>query len=194
MNYLEKIDQVLKENMTERGFTLWNGIKKIIPNIWEKPSSSSGKYHKKENGSVPSIAEHTFEMIYAAIKLMRLFNVKKDTSMMDVILLSIVLHDSLKYGSKGDLEHTDVSHDKLIGDLIQQNEKTFKKLFNDSEFYILEEASRFHSGRWSTDARYNKEFDFKHFTPYTLFVHILDMCSTADLIKIWEKDLNDEGS
>ena len=47
----------------------------------------------------------------------------------------------------------------------------------------MEEAIRFHSGQWSTDVPKNKPFSFKDYNPETLFIHILDMMSTADLIQ-----------
>jgi hypothetical protein len=70
-----------------------------------------------------------------------------------------------------------------MGDIIQQNRETFLKLFSEEEFNILEEAVRFHSGRWSTDVPKNKPFTFKDYNPETMFVHMLDMFSTHDLIQ-----------
>jgi len=191
MNFMNLIDKALEENMTERSFILWNGIKKIIPDIWEKASSSSKKYHKKENGDVPNIAEHTFEMIYAATKIFRMFDIQKKTSMADSVLFSLVLHDSLKYGKDGNKKHTISSHDQLAANMIKANKNSFMKILNENEYEMLEEAVRFHSGRWSTDVNNSNNFDFKDFNPVTLFCHTLDMMSTADLIKIWKKDLEE---
>ena len=189
---MKLIDKILKENMTEKGFKLWNGVKSILPDIWEKATSSTGKYHKKENGDVPDIAEHTFEMLYAASKIIRMFSIEKNTTMCDTIMLSLVLHDSLKYGKTGDMKHTYTKHDQLAGDMIKANESTFKKLLNNEEFNILSESARYHSGQWSTDVLNRSDFNFDNFSPYVLFVHMLDMLSTSDLIKIWTKDLKIE--
>jgi hypothetical protein len=54
LSYKDKISNLLKKNMTEKGFNLWNGINTILPESWEKPTSSTGKYHKKKNGDVLS--------------------------------------------------------------------------------------------------------------------------------------------
>ena len=57
MNYKEKVVELLEKNMTEKGFKLWIGINNILPDIWDKPTASTLKYHKKLNGEVPCNAE-----------------------------------------------------------------------------------------------------------------------------------------
>ena len=183
MDFKKKVIELLEKNMTERGFRLWSGINKILPNIWNKPTSSTGKYHKKLNGDVPDIAEHVYQMLYVAEKMLRMFGVNSKTPDGDKILIAVALHDSLKYGNLGTRKHTDKEHDKLAADMIASNEGTFKKLFTDEQFYTLEEAVRFHSGRWSTDIPKNEKFEWSNLRPETFFVHLLDMLSTADLIQ-----------
>lgn len=182
MNYLEKIEVIVQENVTDRCFKLWKEIDKRLPNTWEKPTSSTGKYHRKIDGRVPSQAEHVYEMLYAASKLLGVFNVEKKTPEADKIFLAILLHDSLKYGILGTRKHTDKQHDKLAADMICQNKNTFLKIFNENEFEVLTEMVRFHSGRWSTDVM-GQQFSFSDKAPETLFIHLLDMMSTADLIQ-----------
>ena len=99
MNYKDKIIELLESNLTERGFKLWKGVSSILPDIWNRPTSSTGKYHQKSDGTVPDIAEHTYEMLYSAVKLFRMFNFEPKTSNADMILIALVLHDSLKYGT-----------------------------------------------------------------------------------------------
>ena len=182
MNYEERIIKLLEGAMSERGFKLWNAMNNDLVNIWSRPSSSTGKYHKKEDGGVPNIAEHTFEMLNAAEKLLKMFSIEKNTPEADTILFAIALHDALKYGEKGDRPHTARDHDQMIGNLIKSSEGVFKKLLSDNQFNVLEESTRFHSGQWSTDAP--KDFDFDKMKKETLLVHMLDMLSTANLLKI----------
>jgi len=191
MNFVSKITKLLEENMSERGFKLWSGVNNILPDIWDKPTSSTRKYHKKENGSIPNIDEHVFEMLYATIKIIRMFGIEKNTTQGDSLLMSIALHDSMKYGNFGDNPHTDVKHDKRIADLVCSNKDKFLELFNENEFQVLEESLRFHSGRWSSDVGNSNKFNFKDYNPETLLVHFMDMMSTADLIKVWGKDLKE---
>lgn len=182
--YFEKITNLLEDNMTEKGYKLWQGINSILPNIWNKPVSSTMKYHKKLNGEVPDIAEHVYHMLYATVKIFRLFNIESKTVEADTMLLSIALHDSLKYGQFGSRKYCDNSHDKTAADMVSSNKDTFTKLISEEQFFQLEEAIRFHQGRWSTDLSLrNEEFSFKNYNPETLFIHILDMLSANDCLK-----------
>ncbi|MFW9871874.1 MAG: HD domain-containing protein [Candidatus Thorarchaeota archaeon] len=183
MNYKEKVIELLSENMTEKGFKLWEGINRILPDIWNKPTSSTGKFHRKMNGEVPDVAEHVYEMLYSAVKLFKMLNIEKKTSESDKLLFAVVLHDSLKYGKLGTRKHTDTTHDREAADMIASNKDIFLKLLTEEQFNTLEEAVRFHSGQWSTDAPKDKKFDFKDYNPESLVVHMLDMMSTADLIQ-----------
>lgn len=185
MDYTKKVIDLLEKNMSERGFRLWSGIDKILPNIWNKPTSSTGKYHKKLNGDVPDIAEHVYQMLYVTFKLFRMFDIVSKTPDADKMLMSVALHDALKYGNMGTRKHTDGQHDKNAADMIASNSETFKKLLNDEQLDTLQEAVRFHSGRWSTDIPKNENFDWSKskLRKETFFVHMLDMLSTADLIQ-----------
>lgn len=188
MNYKVKVEEILEKNLTERSFKLWKGIDAIIPDIWNKLVASTKKYHRKMSGEVPDIAEHVYHMLYAAVKIMRIFNIELNTLDGDKILLAVALHDSLKYGNLGTRRHTDVRHDKEAADMVASNEATFRKLFDAEQFQVLEEAVRFHSGQWSTDAPIGKPFDWKNYNIETFFVHILDMLSSNDLIQTDVRD------
>ena len=188
MNFKKKIESILEENMTEKGFSLWSGINKLLPDIWSMPTSSTGKYHKKLNGKVPNIDEHVYEMLYAAVKLLKMFSIEVKTTDADKILIAVALHDSLKYGTLGNRKHTDTKHDKIVADIISENKDIFLKLLTEDQFYITEEMLRFHSGRWSTDVPTHEKFDFKDYTIYTFMIHILDMLSTDDIIKTDMRD------
>jgi len=181
--YLEKVKTLLEQNMTEKGFKLWKGIDSILPNIWEKPTSSTKKYHKKLNGEVPDIAEHVYHMLYSASKVMRLFGFESKTIEGDKLLLAIALHDALKYGEFGSRKYCDNSHDKTAADMVSTNKGTFTKLMSEEQFFELEEAIRFHQGQWSTDLRRGTKFSFNDYNPETMFVHVLDMLSSSDCLK-----------
>jgi hypothetical protein len=183
-DYKKEINELLEKNMTEKGFKLWLGINTLVTDIWNRPSSSTGKYHKKEGGRVPDIAEHTFEMLYNGLKILRMFDIKPNTSRCDAILFAIGLHDILKYGEHGELKHTTGQHDRLAGDLISGNFETFRKVMDDKDIVDMAEAARFHSGRWSTDIKDRNAFKWNNFNPETLFVHMLDMLSTGNCLKL----------
>ena len=185
--FKDRIIKLLENNMTEKGFVLWNGINQRLPDTWDKLTSSTGKYHKKMNGEVPSQAEHVYHMLYASVKLFRMFNIKPKTTNADKILFAVALHDSLKYGEMGTRKHTDKNHDKMAADMVSENKKTFEKILTEEQFFVMEEAIRFHSGQWSSDANI-RSFSFKDYNPETLFIHTLNMMSTADLIQTDVRD------
>lgn len=187
MNFKERITKLLEENMTEKGFLLWSGIDSRLPDCWDKPTSSTGKYHKKHNGDIPTQAEHVYHLLYATVKLFRMFSIQPKTADADKLLFAVALHDSLKYGELGTRKHTDKQHDKHAADMVSQNKETFQKIMTEEQFFVMEEAIRFHSGQWSTDVR-NGNFSFKQYNPETMFIHMLDMMSTADLIQTDVRD------
>jgi hypothetical protein len=187
VNYKEQIDKLLESKMTENGYKLWLGINTMVTDIWNKPSSSSGKYHTKSDGRVHDIAEHTYEMLYNGVKIIRMFDIQAKTSKCDGVLFSIALHDILKYGEHGEKKHTIGSHDRLAGNLIEGNFRTFQKYMDDSDIVKMVEGARFHSGRWSTDVTNRNNFNWSNFYPETMFVHMLDMLSTGDCLKLPEE-------
>jgi len=185
MNYEEKMNTLLEENLTEIAYKFWTTLKEKIPPVWDRLSSSSKKYHKKDNGQSDNIAEHTYEMLYACIKTWSLFDIKKKTSEGDVLLLAIALHDSFKYGEDPDnSEHTVSNHDKIIADKLKSISNFTSTFLSESQINTLDEATRFHNGRWSTDVEDMTKFDLSDYHQYTGFVHFLDMMSSRNLIKL----------
>jgi hypothetical protein len=181
--YKGKIDEVLNRNMTEKCFKLWEGLNKLLPQTYDKSTSSTGKHHKKLNGEIPSQAEHIYHLVYSADKLIRMFNIEPKTNESDVIFLALVIHDSLKYGEFGSRKFSDKTHDKQAADMIEANREALLKIFSDDQVSVLSEMVRFHSGQWSTDVQPNEKFSFKNYHPFTFFIHMLDMMSTHDLIQ-----------
>lgn len=182
--YLDKINTLLKKNLSEKCFDLWEGIRDNISNkCWDKLTSSTGKYHKKENGYVPSVAEHTYEMIYAADKIISMF---EGIISKDVIFLSIALHDAYKYGLCKTCQHTEEKHGELIAETILKNKKIYAQALTENEIIDLETAVRYHDGRWSPIAKKN-HFDKTFLTPEVTFLYTLDMLSSRNLIKVVEE-------
>lgn len=183
MDYKGKIVEVLENNMSDRGFSLWKQMDEILPDIWEKSTSSTGKYHKKLNGGIPTQSEHVYHLVFSTAKLLRMFSIKPKTTDADKLLLAAVLHDSLKYGDDGTNKYTTRGHDTQAANMLIENKNVFLRLLSEEQFSILEEAVRFHSGQWSTSIPKGQEFSFKNYNPETMMIHMLDMMSTADLIQ-----------
>lgn len=180
--FIEKIDEILKRHLTQKSFDLWVGIREKISNkCWEKQTSSTGKHHQKEDGRVPSVSEHTYEMVFVADKIIRMFEGMFNK---DVIFLSLVLHDAYKYGLVKTCKHTEQRHDQLIADIIKKNQKIFTQALSLNDTILLEETVRFHTGKWSTNAP--ADFDYSNYNPLVLFLSTLDMLSSRNCLKIIE--------
>lgn len=185
MDFEIATSELLYNNMTDRGFSLWMKIKEKIPPIWNKPSSSTGKYHLDDNGKVHSVIEHTYEMLFVCTKIMKLLKVDPKTKNCDILLLSILFHDAFKYGLNNPLTryYTVKNHDKISGDCISSQKNLFRQYYDDKEIEVLEECVRYHSGQWSTDIDDKNKFTFSKLNPETMFIHMLDMLSTNNCLK-----------
>ena len=178
--YLGKIDQILKKHLTEKAFDLWTALKEHIPNkCWDKPTSSTGKYHRKEDGRVPSVSEHTFEIVYTIDKIIPMFEGSMNK---DVVFLAAALHDSYKYGLVKTCTSTEKQHDRIIADFIKKNKDTFLKVLSEGDVNLLEEGVRRHMGKWGTEV--SGGFSYSNYSPLVTFLSTLDMLSSKNILKI----------
>jgi len=191
MSFEERMEELLQKNLTEDGFKFWKVLFEKIPPIWDKLSSSSKKYHQDQNGRVRTVGEHTFEMLYACSRVMRMFKINNKCKQSDLLLLSIFLHDAFKYGIDDPLntKHTVKNHDAIIGNTVFANKDKFLNFFDDKQVALMEHITRYHSGIWSTDVSEN--FSLRSLDPEALFVHILDMLSANNCLKIPEEEKKD---
>lgn len=202
-----KAKALLSAAMTKPGYELLQNEMKLLPGTWNRFASSSRKYHRKKDGTVPSIIEHTYEMLEAALMpaespMLCLLGVERpvpwgESLPVDMVCFAIMLHDSLKYGpkdisivgsSEGDnvariARHTTNKHPKLIADWVQIRQKLYEKHFNSPvQVDMIIEALRFHAGLWSPEA--GELFTWRNKFPLSFFVHMLDMMSAGDKIKV----------
>ncbi len=178
----QKIDDLAKQSLTPKGYELLSFINSKLPDIWNRSSSSSMKYHKKADGSVPTIAAHSYEMFQAAVKTIQMWGNETISKRNDAFLMAIIFHDSLKYGSTGKNPHTTRNHDQQLADLFLSKKEIFLKHFNEEEFKLFITCIRFHSGRWSKDAKGITNF-LHEVPPEVVIVHFLDMLSTKDVLQ-----------
>jgi len=165
----DKIDELLKENMSPECFDLY--YKLHIP--LDQLTSSSGKFHQRLNGSIPTQGEHIYNMLGTAIKMKQTLDIN-----FDLVLIAIVIHDIFKYGYFGLREKSNYEHDRMGADAIKESSMVFKGVFNGDEVRMLENAVRFHMGRFSNDFQ-----DYSQMSPLAWFLFFLDMGDTNNAIK-----------
>lgn len=181
---MEKLRKLAETNMSQEGYKILGLILKDITPIWDRKVSSSGRYHVKANGYVPTILEHTYEMLFCALKIIRLFGYKSKSQQIDVMIMAIILHDSLKYGIENPInnKHTVSAHDKLVGELVTKHKDILEPHLEQDNFWALRHAVSYHSGRWTVNNKIGiKIFGDKRLVSF--FVHIMDMLSTNDCLK-----------
>jgi len=180
------IEEAIMPHLTHPGQNLVHILFNLTPfNVCgPKLSSSTQKYHVKENGVVPSVYAHTYEMVLAGIKVLSLFlEDGKPCSKNDARILSIVFHDAWKYGPRGTYPHTLRNHEKQMADIFEGHKSIIRPYFEteeDYETFIV--MIRYHSGRWSSDIPKHTKltFDWNNWPSDILFIHMLDMLSTRD--------------
>jgi len=182
MEYKKKLDDLLERVLEKKYLKLWKTLDSVLPQCMHLPVSSTGKYHKTKDGRIPTISEHTYNMVAAASKIIRMFGCQIKSDRASAILLAIALHDRVKYGHVEPLrEHTDNAHDQNMANILEKNKERIQKILGEENYQILEEGIRFHSGRWSTDIR-NNGSEFFNKRPETIFIHVLDMLDTSNLL------------
>ncbi len=192
MSGYEAIRKFLEENLTPEGLKAWDALQAKIPHpVWKKDVSSSGKYHLRADGSMPSISEHTLSMLQSGKRIMRCLGQNYEEKLTrknqerDVLFIGIAFHDALKYGREPGL-HTIRYHDHIAADFIRDNEALFVG-FSKDNLFALDLIVREHNGRWSGGNVYNQ---LNNQIPIVLFVHFLDMADTGNLLK--EVRINNE--
>ena len=181
--FIEKINEILKRQLTQKSYDLWIGIcENISNNCWNNYTSSTKKYHLKEDGRCPTVAEHSYELVYAADKIIHMF---EEMFNKDVIFLACALHDIYKYGLVKSCPHTESKHDQIIGDIVKRNKKIFLQALSEIDIILLEEAVRFHMGRFGSQV--DKNFNYSNYSPLVLFLSTLDMLSSQNVLKIIEE-------
>lgn len=155
--------------------------------FWEKPSSSTGKYHPKQSLGFGGLVNHIRSCVYFAQVFIRAYtqepyilrNSPKDDRMLtkrqaDHIIAAVLLHDVLKYGID-EQKHTTKNHDK-DGATFVRTVAAHVELPKEDMLAIAYPVL-YHMGQWS-----HKSVPYKSIVDYTIpemIVHLADMTSAA---------------
>lgn len=158
-----------------------------LPNsFFEKPASSSGKYHPPQSNMYSGLLNHSRMVVYLAKKLCEPFNLQQKD--VDIVIAAAVLHDGLKYGLI-EQKHTTQTHAIDMAKFIKILGKSFPEISD--EISVLSDAVLFHMGRWSIE---HKEMPRKKFpeeySTVERIVHLADVVSTMPNISF--TFINDE--
>jgi HD superfamily phosphohydrolase YqeK len=145
--------------------------------FWDKPASSSGKYHKPDENGTDGQVIHTLRVCSIIEHLVRMDNIGELNR--DILISSAILHDICKYGIEGQSEHTLSEHPQLVKSLWGKNLLILPKCPHDRK--IIDTILQ-HSGRWG---------GLPHPTPTHSgkLLHIADFIASRHNINV---DLNKE--
>jgi hypothetical protein len=175
----EKIDEFLRTHLSDvRYYNFWEQFTKQIPLAFDRPSSSSGKYHQNSTGHVDSLEEHTLELMLFVDKLARIFGDSKQEQFYDPMLLAAALHDVQKYGERNQAPHTTKEHGRITADAIRQCGTEYG--LTPEEVDLLAGLILYHDGRWNST---NPGYKPIVFTQLQMFLHIADMASSRRILK-----------
>lgn len=177
----EKIDEFLRINLTDaRYYNFWQQFTSQFPLAFDRPSSSSGKYHQNSSGHVDSLEEHTLELMHFVDKMARIFGDSKQEQFYDMLLLAAALHDCQKYSHDNSLPHTVKDHGVITANMIERDGE--KMGLMPYEVETLVGLVKWHDGRWS-QASTNMGFKPIVFTQLQLFLHIADYASSRRILR-----------
>jgi len=111
--------------------------------FWDKPASSTGKYHKEDENGVGGQIVHTLRVCAIVEHLVRMDNIGELNR--DILISAAILHDICKYGMEGQSEHTLSEHPQLVKSLWEKNLLVLPKCEYDRK--IIDTILQ-HSGRW----------------------------------------------
>lgn len=155
-----------------------------LPNyFFEIPASSSGKYHSEADRTYGGLVHHTKACCHVAYDLFRSnpFNITERE--LDLALVALHLHDSLKNGSNEDCGYTVAEHPLLSSHFVRNLSVPDEFDLSIPEKNIVCGCLESHTGKWNTD-RTGKEILPLPKTDLEKFVHLVDYISSRVFIDI----------
>ncbi len=150
--------------------------------FFEIPASSTGKYHPDYALGEGGLIRHTKAAVRICFELIEnpLFKEKYTSDEIDLMLISLVLHDGMKSG-KIKSKYTNITHPLIICDYIKENKDNLS--FTKDELKFITDNISSHMGPW------NKDYDGNEVLPipknkYERLIHISDYLASKKFIHI----------
>ncbi len=135
------------------------------------PSSSTGKYHHKDEFDGDGTIIHTKRVFITAICLAKAFGISTEEDM-DILKGAAILHDIRKQGIEKS-GYTVKDHPELAVALVEGVYGRNKSLINDDILRKLTDCIKFHMGIWGNTPKSMKET-----TPLEWCIHIADFVAS----------------
>ena len=158
-------------------------LEEYLPNYWfHVGASSTGKYHPDYAAGDGGLMRHSKAAMFIGNELLNnpLFGDNFSTHQKDLLLISLLIHDGLKYNFEKE-EYTNFAHPKLMAKFVLDNHEMWDISFDDAEYMAKTIAS--HMGPWNTN-KYDKTILPIPETKEEYFVHLCDYLASRKLINI----------
>lgn len=149
--------------------------------FWEVPSSSTGKYHPKDEFCAGGLVLHTKRTFYVSEELCRALSIKGVER--DCVLAAAIMHDLCKQGFPKDEGYTVDGHGYLWSQLLRMS-YTKQEILSMPFIQTISRLILYHMGQY--DLPYILDWDDKLAT----IVHLSDYIASRDniLVKVDEKE------
>ena len=152
--------------------------------FYEIPASSTGKYHPSFSLGKGGLVRHVKVATRIANDLFDdpSFKSKYTRNEKDIMLMTLILHDSLKSGLNHD-KYTAFNHPILISNFVNDNKDKIE--LTDEELALFRSCVESHMGGfpWNTNSYTNEELPEPK-TKHQVFVHMCDYLSSRKYLDV----------
>ncbi len=158
-------------------------LDEYLPNYWFTiDASSTGKYHPKYAAGEGGLMRHSKAAMFIGNEILNnpLFGDNFSSYQKDLLLMSLLIHDGLKYNYEKE-KYTNFAHPILMSKFIMDNHELWDLSYDDAEYMSKVIAS--HMGPWNT-SKYDKTILPIPETKEEYFVHLCDYLASRKIINI----------
>ncbi|MFR3182199.1 MAG: hypothetical protein ACLTPN_01035 [Clostridia bacterium] len=169
----------LIKNIEIRNFVSYMLDKETPDYFFTVAASSTGKYHPNYALGNGGLLRHTKAVTRIAYELFRTDLYPYNQDQQDLILASLILHDSRKHGDNGS-KWTVVEHPLLAANAVRNSAGTLKQEWKE----IIAKNIETHMGKWTQDYKTGKEVLPKPQTGMQNFVHQCDYLRLSKMPRV----------
>ena len=173
LSYFEKEIELIQSDDLKLFLTV--AVENMFDYVFIKSASSSGRYHPMSDLGDGGLLRHIKGVFYLGYDMLKLeqniplYSLREQ----DMILISLILHDSWKYGNnEEEKKHTIAEHPLLASAWVKQD-NIFNDIISQEDRNFIGDCIASHSGQWNTNKK-KEEILPKPQTLSQQFVHLCD--------------------
>lgn len=168
----------LIKNIEIKNFVSYMLDKETPDYFFSVAASSTGKYHPNYALGEGGLVRHTKAATRIAYELFRTDLYPYNQDQQDLILASLILHDSRKHGNNGS-KWTVIEHPLLAANAVRSSAGTLNQEWKE----IIAKNIETHMGKWTQDYKTGREVLQKPQTGMQKFVHQCDYLASRKCLE-----------